>query len=175
MIGAGTMRTERYGRIFSKPERRAQREAAGLRPDPLMVLVSGRLDLPWDADLFTAGGGRVLVATSSTEDPPETATEVEVRRYEGSVDLGDLVAHLRREHGVRALLSEGGPRLHGQLVELGLVDELFVTLAPKIGGGVGPGLVAELEERERPVELAGLLFEEAGGELFARYRLGAAG
>jgi riboflavin biosynthesis pyrimidine reductase len=170
MIGAGTMRTERYGRIFSKPERRAQREAAGLRPDPLMVLVSGSLDLPWDAELFTAGGGHVLVATSSGKDPPETATELEVRRYEGAVDLRDLVTHLRRDHGVRALLSEGGPRLHGQLVELGLVDELFITYAPKISGGVGPGLVAELAERERAVEPAGLLFAPQTGELFGRYR-----
>jgi riboflavin-specific deaminase-like protein len=171
MIGAGTMRTERYGRIFSKPERREQREAAGLESDPLMVLVSGSLDLPWDADLFTDGGGRVLIATVSEEDPPPTATPVEVRRYEGEVDLRDLLAHLRADHGVRALLSEGGPRLHGQLVEHGLVDELFVTIAAKIGGGVGPGLVSELEELERPLEVAGLLFEEASGELFARYRV----
>jgi riboflavin-specific deaminase-like protein len=171
MIGAGTMRAERYGRIVASQAKRERREREGLPHDPLMVLVSGSLDLPWDAPLFTDGGGRVLVATSSEEDPPPTATPVRVRRYEGSVDLRDLLAHLRRERGIRALLSEGGPRLHGEMVELGLVDELFITHAPKLVGGVGPGLVANLEERERPVELAWLLAEDATGELFGRYRI----
>ena len=50
---------------------------------------------------------------------------------------------------MRALLCEGGPRLHGELIEAGLVDELFVTHAPKLSGGVGPGLVAGLAEQER--------------------------
>jgi hypothetical protein len=56
MIGAGTMRAERYGRLFTDPARRAVRERRGLPADPLFVLVSGRLDLPWDAPLFTDGG-----------------------------------------------------------------------------------------------------------------------
>jgi riboflavin biosynthesis pyrimidine reductase len=171
MIGAGTMRAERYGRVIGKQEVRERREREGLPHDPLMVLVSGRLDLPWDAPLFTAGAGEVLIATTSEEDPPPTATPVRVLRFPGEVDLRALLENLRREHGVRALLSEGGPRLHAQLVEQHLVDELFVTHAPKIVGGVGPGLVAGLEEHERPVELAWLLAEETTGELFARYRL----
>src|ERR671935_16409 len=45
MIGAGTMRAERYGRIASDPTLRAGREQIGLAPDPLAVIVSGRLDL----------------------------------------------------------------------------------------------------------------------------------
>jgi riboflavin biosynthesis pyrimidine reductase len=70
MIGAGTMRTERYGRVVGDPQKRAQREREGLPHDPLMVLVSKRLDLPWDAELFTDGGGHVLVFTASEDDPP---------------------------------------------------------------------------------------------------------
>jgi riboflavin biosynthesis pyrimidine reductase len=81
------------------------------------------------------------------------------------------MATLRSEHGVRALLCEGGPRLHAQLIEAELVDELYVTHAPKLGGGDGPGLVGGLMERERPLELAWLLHEESTGELFGRYRV----
>ena len=81
------------------------------------------------------------------------------------------MTHLRTARNVRALLCEGGPRLHAQLIEAELVDELFVTHAPKIAGGDGLGLVAGLSERERPLELAWLLFEESTGELFARYRV----
>jgi riboflavin biosynthesis pyrimidine reductase len=92
-----------------------------------------------------------------------------VVRHEGAVDLRDALGHLRRERGVRALLCEGGPRLHGQLIEAGLVDELFITRAPKLAGGHGPGLAVDLPELERPLELVWLLSED--GELFARYRV----
>ena len=58
MIGAGTMRAEGYGRVISDPAKRALRERGGLPPDPLMVIVSNRLELPWEAPLFSDGGGR---------------------------------------------------------------------------------------------------------------------
>jgi riboflavin-specific deaminase-like protein len=168
MIGAGTMRIERYGRVVPDASKRARREREGLPHDPLAVIVSGRLDLPWDAPLFTDGGGRVLIFTASEAEAPETQTPVRVVRHRGRVDLAAALAQLRTERGVRALLCEGGPRLHAQLLDAGLVDELFVTHAPKLGGGEGPGLAAGLPERERPLELVWLLEQE--GELFARYR-----
>jgi riboflavin biosynthesis pyrimidine reductase len=173
IIGAGTMRVERYGQVVSDPANRERRERAGLAPYPLMVLVSGRMDLPWDAPLFTEGHGEILVFTYSDVEPPDTSTPVGIVRHDGAVDLAAALDYLRRERGVRALLSEGGPRLHAQLIDLGLVDELFITLAPKLAGGSGPGLVVDLGERVRELELAWLLLEERTGELFARYRLGA--
>jgi riboflavin-specific deaminase-like protein len=169
MIGAGTMRAERYGRVVRDPHKRARRERAGLPHDPLMVLVSGRLDLPWDAELFTCGQGRVLIFTASDADPPDTATKVRVERHEGEVDMAEAMRFLRQERGVRSLLCEGGPTVHAQLIEGGLVDELFVTQAPKLGGGEGPGMCVHLPEADRPLELVWLLEER--GELFARYRV----
>ena len=171
MIGAGTMRAEGYGRVIADPAKRARREEAGLAPDPLMVIVSGRLDLPWDAPLFTEGYGRVLIFTASDTEVPGTETEVEVVRHEDSVDLHRALAHLRAEQAVRALLCEGGPRLHAQLIDAGLIDELFVTHAPKLAGGTGPGIVVGLPEAERELELAWLLADDDSGELFARYRV----
>src|SRR5512147_2513840 len=63
MIGAGTMRAERYG---------------PLPGDRLMAIVSGSLELPWDAPLFAGGGGPVLIFTASGAEPPPTETPVEV-------------------------------------------------------------------------------------------------
>lgn len=167
MIGAGTMRVERYGRLVSKPETRERRERDGLPPEPLMVLVSGRLDLPWDAPLFSEGG-EVLIFTSSEAEPPETASSVEVVRHPGAVDLAEAVRYLRRERGVRALLSEGGPHLHEQMQADGLVDDLFLTIAPKLSGGEAPRIVEGPLPGVMELELAWLL--ERDGELFARYR-----
>jgi riboflavin-specific deaminase-like protein len=168
MIGAGTMRAERYGRPVSSQEKRERRERIGLPHDPLMVIVSGRLDLPWDAPLFTDGGGRVLVFTASEAEPPETATSLRVVRHEGRVDLTAAMRHLRGERGIRALLCEGGPRLHAELQARGLVDDLFLTIAPKLSGGDAPRIVEGELPGIAPLELAWLL--EDDGELFARYR-----
>jgi riboflavin-specific deaminase-like protein len=167
MIGAGTMRVERYGRLVSKDETRRRREEDGLPPEPLMVLVSGRLDLPWDAPLFTEGG-EVLIFTASEAELPETAADVQVVRHEGAVNLVEALRHLRQERGVRALLSEGGPHLHDQMQADGLVDELFLTIAPKLSGGEGPRILEGPLPDVAELELAWLL--EADGELFARYR-----
>jgi riboflavin biosynthesis pyrimidine reductase len=87
---------------------------------------------------------------------------------EGWIDLGELLRSLHEE-GVRTVMCEGGQRLHGTLQALGLVDELFLTIAPKLTGGEAPRV---LEGRALPeteeLELAWLL--EDDGELFARYR-----
>jgi riboflavin-specific deaminase-like protein len=168
MIGAGTMRAERYGRMVSDPELRAQRERFGLAQDPLAVIVSGRLDLPWDAPMFSGGGGRVLIFTAADTEPPPTETSVTVVRHEDRVDLAQAMRHLRTEEGVRAVLCEGGPGTHVQLQRERLADELFLTIAPKLAGGLEPHII----EGELPdvveMELAWLL--DNAGELFARYR-----
>jgi riboflavin biosynthesis pyrimidine reductase len=151
MIGAGTMRVERYGPM-----------------EPLVVLVSGRLDLPWDAPLFEDEAGEALIFTASETEPPETAASVEVVRHEGAVNLGEALRNLRQERGIRAVLSEGGPHLHAQMQADGLVDDLFLTIAPKLSGGGAPRITEGSLPDIVDLELAWLLEED--GELFARYR-----
>jgi riboflavin-specific deaminase-like protein len=168
MIGAGTMRAERYGRVVPDQEQRERRERLGLPHDPLMVIVSGRLDLPWDAPLFTTDGGRVLIFTAAETDPPQSATSVEVVRHEGAVNLAKAMRQLREEREVRALICEGGPHLHAQLQDEGLVDELFLTIAPKLSGEGAPRILEGSLHGVLELELAWLLEED--GELFARYR-----
>ena len=152
MIGAGTMRAERYGAL------------PGGQP---IVIVSARLDLPWDAPLFTEGGGSVAVLTSSEAEPPETAASLQVIRHEGAVDLPEALRQLRHELGIRALLCEGGPHLHGELQAAGLVDDLFLTIAPKLAGGEAPRILEGALPGLVRLQLSWLLEED--GELFARY------
>jgi riboflavin-specific deaminase-like protein len=168
MIGAGTMRAERYGRPVPNQEKRERRERIGLPHDPLMVIVSGSLDLPWDAPLFTEGAGRVLIFTASEEEPPRTETSLSVVRHQGGVDLREALRHLVDERGVRAVLSEGGPRLHAEMQADGLVDDLFLTISPKLAGGAAPRILEGALPEVEPLELGWLLEQE--GELFARYR-----
>ena len=170
MVGGGTFRTETYGRLIRDAAVRERRELAGMAPDPIAVIVSGRMNLPWEGSMFTSGFGSVVILTTSDAEPPETATPVEVFRDEGEVvDLAGAMRRLRTERGVGALLCEGGPTLHGRLIELDLVDELFLTSGPLIGGGDGPGIFSGSGEGGPRLELVWLLRE--GSELFARYRV----
>lgn len=82
-------------------------------------------------------------------------------------NLAELLAYLRGE-GVRAVICEGGPTLHGSLQAVDLVDELFLTIAPKLSGGQAPRILEGSLPEAVDLELAWLLEED--GELFARYR-----
>ena len=111
MIGAGTMRAERYGRIVSDPALRAYRERTLLSHDPLAVIVSNGLDIPWDAGYCSP----TAAATSSSspvagEQPPETATPVTVIRHPGQVNLAGALA--LAAGGARHLLGAVRGRSH---------------------------------------------------------------
>lgn len=168
MVGAGTIRAERYGRIIPDPLARARRERIGLPHDPLAVIISGNLNLPWDAPIFTNGEGRVLIFTRQTGPRPEVATSLRTVSSPDGIELAEVLRHLRRERGVRAVLCEGGPHLLGQLLEGDLVDELFLTISPLATGAVAPRIAEGRPHDLREFELLRAI--EADGDLLTRYR-----
>lgn len=168
MIGGGTMRAERYGRIIKDPEARADREKLGLAQDALAVIISGRLDLPFDAGLFTDGGGRVLIFTNDEGPAPETKTPVDLVKVEGPIQINQVLDHLRHKCGVRGLLCEGGPSVLGQLAGAEAFDDLFLTIASTISGERDAPRIME-GSLSAPQELDLVSLAEAEGELFARY------
>lgn len=172
MVGAGTIRVERYDRILPEQRLRGYREQIGLCQEPLTVILTDAMELPWDTGLFSDGHGEVLIATSSSASPPPTTTTVEVLRYPGGVDVRQLLEHLRRERGVESVICEGGPTVLNELIKEGLVDDLFLTQNPVLVGSGERGLAQAPLPAPVPAELAWAL--EAEGELFTRWRLGSA-
>jgi len=168
MVGAGTVRTERYGRLVRDPGRRAQRSAAGLQPDPLAIVVSGRLDLPADLPLLQAPEQRIVIVTASDAVIEGCAARVDYIRS-SPVDMGAALARLRAEHGVRSILCEGGPSLNGTLLAAGLIDELFLTTVEKLAGGAGALTIVQGATIEEPADLELVWLVTSGSELFARY------
>jgi riboflavin-specific deaminase-like protein len=173
MAGAGTVRTERYGRMVKNEELRARREREGLSPDPLAVVVSGRLNLPADLPLLQDPDSQVVVLTSADGAPPDVPARVDVLRGEPAPDAGVVIApllrRLREEHGVRSILCEGGPALNHGLLREGLVDELFLALAPKLAAGEPLTVVTGLGLRPT-LDFELLSVHESEGHLFMRYR-----
>ena len=168
MVGAGTAREERYGRITKNDELREKRANEGLVPDALAVVVSGRLDLPADLPLLNAPHQRVIIATGSEDELPGVTGDVEYARV--GDDLPRLLAYLHERHGVRSILCEGGPTLNSFLFAADVVDELFLTLNPKILGGASALTIVAGRELVEPLEPALVSVAEAEGELYTRWR-----
>jgi riboflavin biosynthesis pyrimidine reductase len=92
-----------------------------------------------DAYIITTAAGRERLRTASP-------TPVLVFGSDREIELKPLLAALRREHGIRYLLCEGGPTLYGAFVHAGFIDEKFVTIAPQ---EIGPVIA----ESDLPPEL----------------------
>jgi 5-amino-6-(5-phosphoribosylamino)uracil reductase len=178
MAGAATVRVERYGRIIPDESRRRLRIERGLREEPLACIVSGRLALEGEVPLLADPAAKVVILTSSAASLPASAAEVRYIRAErnGLLDLPAALAELRERFGVRTLLCEGGPHLGAQLLAADLLDELFLSLAPKLAGG-DPAAGGEAlrilagTELSPPVELELLSALEHDSHLFLRYRV----
>jgi riboflavin-specific deaminase-like protein len=168
LIGTGTLRAEGYDRLVRREERRARRRDAGLAEDPLAVVLSRRFDVPWDAGLFQAAEQPVVVYTGADAgEPPDVPAPVEVVRL-AVPGLTEMLADLRAR-GVRALLSEGGPTMHGALWAAGVVDELFLTIAPLVTGDEDEPNIVEGGRLPDAAGLELLSVSSEGSEVFLRY------
>ena len=157
LVAAGTARAEGYG------------------PSPVPIAVvtrSCRLD--WDSRFFTAQVARPVVVTVATAPAEARARAAEVADVvvagERDVDLARALDVLGAR-GWRAVLCEGGPTLNGQLAAAGLLDELCLTLSPRLVGGDAKRLLAgPLLPGPPTLTLASACEED--GFLFLRYRAG---
>ncbi|HEX6714328.1 MAG TPA: dihydrofolate reductase family protein [Thermoleophilaceae bacterium] len=146
LVGAGTVRIERYGRVTKTEELQAKRESQGVRSDALVAIVTRTGEFPDDLPLFS----QTPEAVRMIDDPASGLAEL-------------------RADGIRSLLCEGGPHLNGTLFHERLVDELFLTIAPTIAGAGESLTIVEGLALPDAVELELLTAHEAGGHLFLRY------
>lgn len=173
MAGTRTLEVEHYGRVLGKPERRERRVEAGRSAEPLMCIVTRSGHVPLDAPIFAEPEARIVVFAPPGTTIDGVAAQVDVVELDpGEMTLTTAMRRLNSDYSVRSLLCEGGPTMFGALLQERLVDELFLTLAPRLtGGGTSPSITdgPELSELAQ-LRLVWTLEHEDG--LFLRYRLG---
>lgn len=154
MIGDTTLKLEKYhfdtgGNVcpwtaeFISPDDAqafaAYRQANGLKPNPLLVVLSldGNVDLSHDC--FHGADRPILLATTDAGaetarqlNPPEN---VEIHALgEKTADLNRLSQMLYEDYDIRVMLCEGGSNVFANMLDNGLVDEEFVTWCPTFVG-----------------------------------------
>jgi riboflavin biosynthesis pyrimidine reductase len=172
LVGARTVRVEGYGSLLG-PEERRQRTREQGSPEPLLCVVSGRLSLP-DASPALGESPSPLVFLTSSRDPlPRGARPVAaIRSTEGGTPSGTLrlrplLHRLREEFGVEKIVCEGGATLNAALFAEDLVQELFVSLSPRLAQeAVSPRIL----EGDAPVSLRLVGHAACEDFVFLRYR-----
>jgi riboflavin biosynthesis pyrimidine reductase len=174
VVGAETVRMEGYRPARARDAFAARRAAAGQGPAPAIAVVSGSLDLDFSLPLFVSPLVPTLVVTGAGAPPDRVAAarsagaEVVIAGEGSRVDPARVVRELA-DRGLRRQLAEGGPRLLGQFVAAGVLDELCLTLSPMLTAGdaqrITGGPSVAVPERFTLVSI----LEEAGF-LFTRYR-----
>ena len=174
LVGAGTIRAERYGPVTLDAElRRYRRDACGQVSLPPVAVVTHSGDLPWKSALFTAEGPRPIVVTSAQAAAtfgPDVRSRVEIMvAGDDYVDPVAMIAGLR-DRGLMRVLCEGGPALLSTLVAHDLVDDMCFTLSPKLAGPqpVSGPIAAPPLEVPRALQLRHVLLEAE--YLYMRYQ-----
>jgi riboflavin-specific deaminase-like protein len=141
LIGRSTLAHDNVRLGLPDPKMRAERESRGQAPYPLRVIVSneGRIDPA--LKIFQTDFSRIVIF-STTRMPRKyqiaLREKATLRLTEArSVDLARMLQQLRSEYRVRRVACEGGAELFRGLLELQLVGQLNLTIAPYIFGGKG--------------------------------------
>ncbi len=181
MAGAGTVRSERYGPLIRDPDDRRVRLERGLSEQPLACVVSASMSLGADIPLLADPGSRVVIITSSPDSLTGASAQLDYVRAGGEagrnheLDLGAALSELQDRLHVRTLLCEGGPHLNSELLAGDLVDELFLSLAPKLAGDPKPGerllRIIAGSSFDPPLELELISAVESESQMFLRYRV----
>ena len=175
VVGARTVRSDDPNLHVRGQKARAYRRSLGKHAGLLKIIVTAGCGLDPEGRFFSDSDGGGLIVATVEEAPAER-----LRAFEGRAEvwlLGkqrvDLKLLLNRlaDRGVERLLVEGGGELNWELLRDDLVDELYVTIAPRLLGGrdaptllEGSGLSMGDQRRLRLLEL-----DRQGDELYCRY------
>jgi riboflavin biosynthesis pyrimidine reductase len=170
LVGAGTVRAERYGPPKLDDSTIARRVEAGRQRLPRIAMVSGSLDIDLALPVFADPTLRPVVITHARHDPVRRTALDDVADVwevgEDTVDVTRALAQLATA-GAGVVLCEGGPSLLGQLHVADLVDEWCVTLGPVAAAGAARRIATTATPEVRELTLDRLW--EDDGLLFLRY------
>jgi riboflavin biosynthesis pyrimidine reductase len=174
VVGAGTVRIEGYSGAHMSAAQRHRRHARGQSEVPQLAIVtkSGRLERDMPVFTRTEVPPLVLTCTEAAEETRRVLTGLcEVLDCSAGdpakVDEAALLQALAAR-GMRRILTEGGPMLLGAFVQRNMLDELCLTIAPYVVGGLARRIVTGPGQLLARMRCAHVLTDDAG-YLYTRY------
>lgn len=157
------------GTVLTDDPRLTVRLVDGISPQP--VVLDSRLRFPITAQLLRGGQRRPWIATTSTADPRAAAILTEAgatvvpvgATASGRVDLTHLMTTLAGR-GIRRLMVEGGAAVISSFLDARLVDQLVVTVSPRLI----TGLRAVSTSPHPPPSLVNIHWQRLGDDLVIR-------
>lgn len=147
LVGAQTIRAEQYSPMRAKPEDAVRRAEAGQSPAPVIAVVTGSLELPWELPVWSESTHRPIVLTRESADPERLRT---AREHADVITLPavtpDLLLDALVARGLRRIVCEGGPNLLRDLLAADVVDEADITLSATFSGTENSPATAMLPE-----------------------------
>ena len=169
LIGASTMRAEKYSPMKVLPEILEERRSQGLDDASVTAIVSASLDLPWELPVFSESYRQPIVITTSICDE---AAAIEASKHCELIRVTDInsnpgaIVDALTDMGLKRIVCEGGARLLGDLTKAGRVDEFDVAISPTLANNGQALLHADFDAPQK-LKLAHVLQDE--GFLFTRY------
>jgi len=112
--------------------------------NPLRVILDRRLQLPDTVNVYNSEASTIVFTSVDSGDTSAKKERLQqkgvevvcVRERDGRLDLEEIL-RLLHVKGVLSVFVETGSRLSGSLLQSGLVDKIYLYIAPKIFGGDG--------------------------------------
>jgi riboflavin biosynthesis pyrimidine reductase len=152
LVGAGTLRdtpNHHWTAEHVYPDLadgfRQLREALAIAPQPRLAVItaSGDVDVAHPA---IRGGATFLTTAAGAARLAGTLPEgCDLRTWEGDEVPVDQAVEWLRQAGFNRLLSEAGPKVTGQLIAQGLLEDVFLSVSPVIAGRDGRGQLGMVE------------------------------
>lgn len=167
LVGAGTVRAERYGGIRLDPTRSARRRRWGLPADPPPIAVVTGRGLDTRSPLFTdTAVPPIVITTEAVADLVPKGVPVIIAGHD-RVNLSDAIGSLAAT-GYGRIHCEGGPALLAALAAAGLLDECCLTISPLMLGSTATALLPVA--LDNPLGWHLLTARVGGDHLFTRYQ-----
>ena len=176
VIGHSTLKHDNV-RLGISEDLRQERIKRGQTPAPLRVIVSGEGKIDSQLKLFQSEISRILIFSTKRMPKEVRAAQADMATLHLSnqrdVDLTEMLRTLWRDYKIRRLACEGGPILFRSLLELGLVDELHLTIAPYLFGGADAPTLTGLSKEFLPASVHCVMSDMrvVGDECFLTYRI----
>jgi 5-amino-6-(5-phosphoribosylamino)uracil reductase len=176
LIGNTTLKRDNV-RLGLPAQLREARIARKQTANPIRVIVSNQGKIDNRLKIFQANVSPILIF-STTRMPKKTQAALRAKATlhltkSQQVDLAAMLRKLRSEYNVRTVACEGGATLFRSLLERGLVDQLNLTIAPHLFGGVGAPTLTGLDKTFLPASVHCSLIDMrvVGDECFLTYRI----